>query len=42
MVKALPKRNEVDVNLTWDLTSLFKTEDAFNEALDKTKKVQRK
>ncbi len=38
MVKALPKRNEVDVNLTWDLTSLFKTEKAFNEALDKTKK----
>ena len=28
------ERSQVDVNQTWDLTLLFETEEAFNEALD--------
>src|SRR5690554_3411961 len=35
MVKALPKRSEVDKNLTWDLSSLIKNEEAFKETLNK-------
>ena len=27
------KRNEVDKNLTWDLSDIFKTEDDFKNAL---------
>ena len=35
MVKALPKRSEVDKNLTWDLSSLIKNEEVFKETLNK-------
>jgi len=35
MVKALPKRHEVDKNLTWDLSSLIKNEEAFKETLNR-------
>ncbi|MBC7088107.1 MAG: oligoendopeptidase F [Tissierellales bacterium] len=39
MVNALPKRSEVDVNLTWDLKGIFKSEKEFNETLEKAKKI---
>lgn len=39
MGKALPKRHEVDVNLTWDLSHIFKTEREYQEALDKMKLI---
>ena len=31
------ERSQVDVNQTWDLTHLFETEEAFNEALEDLK-----
>ncbi|KRN89075.1 oligoendopeptidase F [Ligilactobacillus ceti] len=37
-VKQLPKRNEVPVELTWDLTLIFSDDSAFEVALEKVKK----
>jgi len=34
MAKLLLERKDVDFNLTWDLTSIYKTEEEFEEALD--------
>ena len=31
------ERSQVDVNQTWDLSHLFETEEAFNEALEDLK-----
>ena len=31
------ERSQVDVNQTWDLSLLFETEEAFNEALEDLK-----
>lgn len=39
MVKALPKRSEVDKSLTWDLTSLIKSEETFKETLNKAMSI---
>ena len=33
-VKQLPKRDEVPVELTWDLEKIFKDEAAFQKAFD--------
>lgn len=45
MSGTLPGRHEVEKNLTWDLTSIFKDEKSFNEALSKiesmTEKIER-
>lgn len=32
--KQLLNRNQVSIEKTWDLTKIFKTDDAFNEAID--------
>lgn len=34
MVKAIPTRSEVPVNKTWDLTTIFKDDQAFDEAVE--------
>ncbi len=38
MVKALLDRKDVDKSLTWDLTGIFKTEEDFNQAVEKAQK----
>lgn len=35
MADKMPKRSEVDKNLTWDLTGLFKDEKSFKETMEK-------
>lgn len=39
MSGALPGRHEVDKNLTWDLTTIFKDEKSFNEAVAKVESM---
>ena len=39
MPKAMQTRNEVDVNLTWDLTGIFKTEKDYELAVEKSQKL---
>lgn len=34
MKKQLPKRHELDIQYTWDVSNLFKTEEAYQEAFD--------
>ena len=36
--KQLPKRHELDVNHTWDMTNLFKNEELYQEAFDLVEK----
>jgi oligoendopeptidase F len=36
--KQLPKRHELDVKHTWDMTNLFKTEVVYQEAFDLVEK----
>lgn len=38
MVKSLPKRNETDIQETWDLTTLFTDEDAYEQAMKDAEK----
>ncbi len=38
MKKELPKRQELDVKITWDMTNLFKNEASYEEALDLVEK----
>ena len=38
MKKQLPKRHELDVNHTWDMTNLFKNEELYQEAFDLVEK----
>ncbi|MBG0765904.1 MAG: hypothetical protein H0S78_13735 [Tissierellales bacterium] len=35
MAKVLLERKDVDENLTWDLTSIFKTEEDFEQGVKK-------
>ncbi|MDR7855098.1 oligoendopeptidase F [Tissierella sp.] len=37
MAKVLLERKDVDVNLTWDLTAIFKTEEEYKEVVEKAK-----
>ncbi len=39
MAKVLLERKEVDENLTWDLTSIFKTEEDFEQAVKKAEEL---
>ena len=45
MSGALPGRHEVEKDLTWDLTSIFRDEKSFNEAVSKiesmTERIER-
>ena len=36
--KQLPKRHELDVKYTWDMTNLFKNEELFEETFDLVEK----
>lgn len=38
MKKQLPKRNELDVKYTWDMSNLFKTEALYQDAFDSVEK----
>lgn len=38
MKKQLPKRHELDVRHTWDMTNLFKTEELYQQAFDMVEK----
>ena len=38
MVKSLPLRSEVNIEETWNLQDLFKTEEDYNDAIAELKK----
>lgn len=37
-IKQLPTREQVDPNLTWDLTPIYQDNQAFNQAFDQVTK----
>lgn len=42
MPKVLLERKDVNENLTWDLSTMFKTEKELEQAIEKAKSLQKK